>query len=214
MTSGSDAKRYDRAYFDRWYRDPRHRIESARELARRVTAVVALAELRLGRPLRSVLDVGCGEGRWRAPLLRLRPRLRYLGLDSSTDAVARFGARRNLRLASFADLPDLELPAGERGPFDLVVCSDVLHYLAEAEIHAGLPALARWTGGVAHLAALTAEDEVEGDLHGFQRRPAAWYRERFARLGLVACGLQCYLPAGQAEQLAALERSADGPLLG
>ena len=214
MTSGSDAKRYDRAYFDRWYRDPRHRIESARELARRVTAVTALAELRLGRPLRSVLDVGCGEGRWRAPLLRLRPRLRYLGLDSSTDAVARFGARRNLRLAAFADLPDLELPAGERGPFDLVVCSDVLHYLTEAEIHAGLPALARWTGGVAHLTALTAEDEVEGDLRGFRRRSAAWYRERFARLGLVPCGLQCYLPAVRADELAALERSADGPLLG
>ncbi|QQR76212.1 MAG: class I SAM-dependent methyltransferase [Holophagales bacterium] len=202
-------KRYDRAYFDRWYRDPRRRIETPGELARRVAAVVALAEYVLERPLRTVLDVGCGEGRWLAPLRRLRPRVRYLGLDSSVDAVTRFGARRNLRLVSFADLPDLDLPSRDRGPFDLVVCSDVLHYLEEDEIHAGLPALSRLTGGVAHLAALCAEDEVEGDLQGFHRRSDAWYRERFARLGLVSCGLQCYLPAERADELAALER---GPL--
>jgi hypothetical protein len=135
--------------------------------------------------------------------------VRYLGLDSSVDAVTRFGARRNLRLVALADLPDLDLPSRDRGPFDLVVCSDVLHYLEEDEIHAGLPALSRLTGGVAHLAALCAEDEVEGDLQGFHRRSDAWYRERFARLGLVSCGLQCYLPAERADELAALER---GPL--
>lgn len=211
MRSSSQPKRYDRAYFDRWYRDPRRRIEAPGELARRVTAVAALAELRLGRPLRSVLDVGCGEGRWRAPLIRLRPRLHYLGLDGSADAVARFGARRGLHRVAFAELPDYALPRGARGPFDLVVCSDVLHYLDDAEIHVGLPALARWTGGVAHLALLTAEDEVEGDLDGFHRRPAAWYRELFARLGLVGCGLQCYLPAARAVELPALERGPGGP---
>jgi hypothetical protein len=40
-----------------------------------------------------VLDIGCGEGIWRAPLRSLRPGIEYLGLDSSEYAIARYGAR-------------------------------------------------------------------------------------------------------------------------
>ena len=123
-------KAYDRAYFDHWYRDPVHRVRARGESRRRVAMVVALAEYYLGRPLRNVLDVGCGEGVWRAPLRALRPGIRYLGLDSSEYVVARFGRARNLRLAAFGDLAELRFD--ER--FDLIVCSDVLHYLDAREI--------------------------------------------------------------------------------
>ena len=37
------AKEYDRAYFDRWYRNPRHRVKSEAELRRKVAMIVALA---------------------------------------------------------------------------------------------------------------------------------------------------------------------------
>ena len=99
------AKRYDRDYFDRWYR--RGGIGGARRLARKVALAVAMAEYQLERPVRTVLDIGCGEGAWRAPLLKLRPDARYLGFDSSEYAVRRFGRQRNLHLAHFGDFAQL-----------------------------------------------------------------------------------------------------------
>ena len=74
-------KRYDRDYFDRWYR--KGGIGGTRRLARKVALAVATAEYHLERPLRTVLDIGCGEGAWRAPLSQLRPHARYLGLVPS-----------------------------------------------------------------------------------------------------------------------------------
>ncbi|MBD3828644.1 class I SAM-dependent methyltransferase, partial [Stenotrophomonas sp.] len=82
-------KIYDQAYFQRWYQ-PDQTGGPAR-LARKVALAVASAEYYLERPIRSVLDIGCGEGAWRAPLLKLRPRVQYLGFDSSEYAVHRYG---------------------------------------------------------------------------------------------------------------------------
>ena len=53
-------KRYDRAYFDHWYRG--ERVRPRAELERRVRLALAAAEYALGRPVRRALDVGCGEG--------------------------------------------------------------------------------------------------------------------------------------------------------
>ena len=53
-------KIYDRDYFDRWYRE--RPVLSRQRLARKVALAVATAEYHLERPIRSVLDVGCGEG--------------------------------------------------------------------------------------------------------------------------------------------------------
>ena len=80
------SKHYDHAYFERWYRDPALKsaaIGGSARLARKVALAVATAEYHLERPIRSVLDIGCGEGAWRAPLRRLRPRVQYLGFESS-----------------------------------------------------------------------------------------------------------------------------------
>src|SRR4030095_7214279 len=91
---------YDQRYFDKWYRNPRYRVKSPHELARQVTFVVAGTEPLLGRSVRSVLDVGCGEANWLAPLRRLRPRVQYTGVDTSEYVVSRFGASRNVRLGA------------------------------------------------------------------------------------------------------------------
>ena len=47
---------------------------------------------------KTVLDIGAGEGRWRAELRRMRPAIRYVGVDPSEYVVARHGQRRNIRL--------------------------------------------------------------------------------------------------------------------
>lgn len=194
-------KQYDRAYFQRWYRGGD--IGGPRRLARKVALAVACAEYYLERPIRSVLDIGCGEGAWRAPLLKLRPQVRYLGFDSSEFAVIRHGQRRNLHLARFGDFAQLRPCA----PVDLLVCADVLHYLPTRELQRGLPGLAELCAGVAYLELFTAQDEFEGDHEGFIPRKARWYRGRFEAVGLTAVGSHCWLSPVFQGQTASLERA-------
>lgn len=192
-------KHYDRAYFDRWYRDGG--IGGPARLARKVALAVATAEYHLERPIRSVLDIGCGEGAWRAPLRKLRPRVQYLGFDASEYAIARHGRSRNLRLARFGDFATLRPCA----PADLLVCSDVLHYLPTRELDRGLPALADLCGGVAFIEVFAREDETEGDDHDFQPRPAAFYRRRLRAVGLQPLGSHCWLSPARVPLSTALE---------
>lgn len=197
-------KQYDQAYFDQWYRAPAARsaaIGGPARLARKVALAVATAEYHLERPIRSVLDIGCGEGAWRAPLLKLRPKLQYLGFDNSEYAITRFGSRRNLHYAAFADFEYLRPCA----PVDLLVCSDVLHYLPTRELDRGLPALGELCGGIAFLETFTRSDGIDGDTVGFHARPAKFYRERFARIGLHPLGSHLWLGSGLHAGLAALE---------
>ena len=100
---GRSAKRYDRDYFDRWYRGE-DAPKGEDELLRQVALAVSATESVLNRPLASVLDVGCGEGRWQPVLQRVRPGARYLGIDPSGYAVDRFGEERNLMAGSFREL--------------------------------------------------------------------------------------------------------------
>jgi predicted TPR repeat methyltransferase len=196
-------KVYDRQYFDKWYRDPRHAVASPVELQRKVAMVVAQTEYYLGRPLRNVLDVGCGEALWRAPLRRLRPGVAYRGLDASVYAVQRYGRTRNIGLASFGQLEQLRFDTR----FDLIVCTDVLHYLKRKEIVAGLQGISEMLEGVAFLEVFTSRDDVAGDHQGFVARTPAWYLREFARAGLVPCGSHCYLGSRLGQHVAALERA-------
>jgi SAM-dependent methyltransferase len=194
-------KQYDHAYFEKWYRDARHRVGSRAALARKVAMVVHLAEYYLARPLRNVLDVGCGEAPWRAPLLKLRPGIEYRGLDSSEYAVARYGRTRNIGLATFGDLGELRFD--ER--FDLIVCSDVLHYVPARELQRGLSGFGDLLEGLAFLEVFTSRDHASGDTHGFIARAPGWYRERFVDAGLLPCGSQAYLSSRLMRSVAALE---------
>lgn len=192
-------KTYDREYFDRWYR--RGGMGDAARLARKVALAVATAEYHLERPIRNVLDIGCGEGAWRAPLRKLRPKLDYIGFDGSEYAVSRFGRSRSLHLVQFGDFEFLR-PCG---PVDLLVCSDVLHYLPTRELERGLPALADLCGGVAFIETFTREDQAVGDEHEFKSRPARFYRERLRAIGLRPLGSHCWLSPGLVERATALE---------
>ena len=182
-------KRYDKAYFDKWYRQRGTRVTSHAEVRRKVSLAVATCEYFLRRQLRTVLDVGAGEGAWLAHLRALRPHVRYLGVDPSDYVVERFGVSRNIRKASFGELATIE----REGPFDLVVCADALHYIADDELRRGAATIARLAGGIAFLEVLTKEDDISGDLDGLIHRPARWYRDVFTKAGLVAIAPYCWL---------------------
>jgi SAM-dependent methyltransferase len=185
MGGGRSGERYDRRYFDHWYRhegfgDPAH-------LQRKLSYAVGAAEYLLERPVASVLDVGCGEGPWQPALRRLRPAARYLGIDPSSYAIDRFGTRRHLRLGGLGALADDEFVSSLGGPFDLVVCVDVLAYAPSDEVRAGLRAIAGLVSGVALIEVFTSADHFEGDLSGHTRNPSV-YRRWFAQAGLQHIG--------------------------
>ncbi len=195
-------KRYDRAYFDRWYRDPHNRVGTSADVRRKVAMVLGIAEHLLGARVATVLDIGAGEGAWYPHVHALRPRAHYAGVDSSEYAVRRYGKRRHLRLGSFGHLDELGLD----GPWDLVVCCDVLHYVPAPELRSGLAWIAGRTS-FAYLEAYTADDEVLGDMQGWQDRPATFYRKAFARAGFVPIGMHCYVTEELAEMLVSLEKT-------
>jgi SAM-dependent methyltransferase len=171
------------------------------EVARRAALITAIAEYLLERRVRSALDVGCGEANWRAPLLQLRPRLHYTGVDPSEYVVRRFGRRRNIILGAAETLATLRL----RTPFDLVIASGVLNFLSDRALSSAVSEIARLTSGVAFLEIFTSSDEVVGDTRGWKRRSARHYRRLLKAAGLVQCGPHCYVSRVRAKTFAALE---------
>lgn len=194
-------KSYDQAYFERWYRDPADRVSTRASLERKVRMAVGVAEFLLGRPIRTVLDVGCGEAPWFPILGRMRPRLRYTGIDSSDYVLRRFGAERNIRRGSLGQLGRMRI----RGDVDLIVCADVLQYVDTREIERGLRAIRRLLGGVAYIETFSTEDEMEGDRMGWRERSAGEYRRLFREAGLTQCGPYCFTDLDELYMLNAFE---------
>ena len=181
-------KSYDQAYFERWYRDPADRVSTRQSLERKIRMALGVAEFLLGRHVRTVLDVGCGEAPWFPILRRLRPRVRYTGIDSSEYVLRRFGSARNIRRGSLGQLGRMRI----RGDVDLIVCADVLQYVDAREAERGLRAIRYLLGGVAYIEAFTTQDQMEGDRMEWRERTGDEYRALFADAGLTQCGPYCF----------------------
>lgn len=200
MTKG---RQYDQHYFDKWYRNPRYRVKSSVELQRQVAFVLGTAEHVLARPVRTVLDVGCGEGNWREPLVRMRPGIQYTGVDASEYAVARFGKRRNIRLGTIDSLDKMRL----RQNYDLILCVGMLNYLDPAQFVTGLKHLYDRAGGLVYLELFTSADRgVFGDTRGTRLRSPAWYRAKLRNAKFVSIGMHGFVPAWLREHTSAMER--------
>ncbi len=194
-------KSYDRAYFERWYRHPTDRVSTRESLERKARMAIAVTEFLIGRRVRTILDIGCGEAPWFPVVRRLRPEANYTGIDSSDYVLERFGAARNIRCGSLGDLAKMKL----RRDVDLIVCADVLQYVETPELERGLRAIRRLLGGVAYIEAFTAADHMEGDRAGWLERSAAQYRRLFHRAGLTQCGPYCYTNLDERDTLNTFE---------
>ena len=201
--SKDPSKRYDRGYFDRWYRDPETRVKSGAAIRRKASLALSVSEYYLERAVRTVLDVGCGEGNWLPALRSIRPSIRYTGVDPSTYAVGRFGNRRNIRHGSFDTLEEIGLEA----KYDLIVCSDTLFYLPLEELKRGIASLAQRACGVAFLELYTDKDSLIGDFPKEGLQSAAYYRRILALHGFLPVGSHCYLGPELAQRAMQMEHS-------
>lgn len=176
---GDAPERFDRAYYDRYYRDPKTRVTDATTVGKLAALTKAWADC-VGLEVRSILDVGCGVGHWRTAARRKWPRASYHGVEWSRHLCDELGWTHG----SIVDFDPARAFGGDR--FDLVVCQGVLQYLDDRQAAAALRNLARWTGGLLFLEALTDRDwrercdreRTDGDV---RLRTAAWHRRRLAR---------------------------------
>jgi 2-polyprenyl-3-methyl-5-hydroxy-6-metoxy-1,4-benzoquinol methylase len=165
--------RFDKSYYDRFYRDPATRAVTP-AASRRQAAFVAAYLRHLELPVRRILDVGCGVGTTLRALGREFPRATLHGVELSEYLCRRYGWTQG-SVTEF----------GASTPFDLVVCNDVLAYLNDRDCSRAIDNLAKLCRGAVCLGILTADDAELYDPHRTDprqyRRPAAWYRRRLAR---------------------------------
>lgn len=163
---------FDKAYFDRFYRDPKTRVSDREATLRLARFIVSYLEY-LEVPITEVLDMGCGLGRWKAALLQLLPDAQYRGVEASSYCAERFGWEQ-------ASIVDYAGPGA-----DLVICQGVLQYLTQTEAEAALGNLARLSKSALYLEALTETDwahnadqsRTDSKVH---LRSGAWYRKQLA----------------------------------
>jgi len=164
--------RFDKAYYDRFYRDPKTRAVTP-AASRRQAEFIAAYLRHLEIPVQRLLDVGCGTGVLLRALARQFPRAQVQGVEISDYLCTKYGWIKG----SVVD----HQPARSA---DLVICNDVLGYLDDAECESAIRNLTTITASALYLGVLSREDI---DLCDRSRtddaqiaRPAAWYRQRLA----------------------------------
>ncbi len=166
------AERFDKSYYDRFYRNPETRAVTP-AASRRQAAFLAAYLKHLEIPVRRILDIGCGTGATLRALGKQYPGAVTQGVEISAYLCRRYGWQQG---------SVIDYQAGT--PFDLVVCHDVLAYLDKAECTRAIANLDRLSRAAVFLGILTSDDR---DLYDPDRtdaeqhlRPAGWYRNRLA----------------------------------
>ena len=168
------SRAFDARFYQRFYMNPRTRVTTREEMARRAAMVAALVR-QLELPVKRILDAGCGLGWLKPPLLQAFPHASYVGLEVSEHLCREHGWVQQ----SLADYRP-------RGRFDLIVCYDVMQYLSDREAARALANLGRLSRGALYFHAPTLEDwrdnadqsTSDADVN---LRSADWYRARLSR---------------------------------
>ncbi len=167
------SERFDKTYYDRFYRDPDTRAVTPAAVRRQAQFVAAYLRY-LEVPVRQILDMGCGTGMLLRALGRAYPKAGLRGVEFSRYLCDTYGWMQG---------SVVDVDAG--GEADLVVCNDVLGYLNDSDCARALENLARHASAALYLGVLTREDLSLCDPARTDQaqtaRPLAWYRRRLTR---------------------------------
>ena len=197
--AGRPGDRFDRAYYDRFYRDPTTRASSPDDLNRLARFVLGYLEY-LDIPVRRVLDLGCGLGRWKHALAEHDPAIEYTGVELSPYLCDQYGWE-----------PSSVVDYTSADTYDLVICQDVLAYLSKNDVRKAVANIASLTNGCAYLQVVTEEDWEDDNCdpdrtdETMRRRKASWYRSAFRR-HFTSCGGGVWIPADSDVVLWELEK--------
>lgn len=167
------ASRFDRAYYERFYFNPRTRIAEPAYFDRLAGFVAAYLRL-LECPVERVLDVGCGAGLLHRGLQTAFPGVHIDACDASEYICQRYGW-------THSTIEALEI----EHTYDLVICHDVLQYLDRKAAAHAIEKLTAATHCALMFGVLTHEDweqncDQERTDDNVHIRPSSWYRRRLA----------------------------------
>lgn len=191
-------KDFDKAYYDNYYVHPKTRVADEQDtlrLARFVFSYVAYLDFEI----RSVLDLGCGVGRWQKAAEACVPEATYTGVEYSDYICETYGWEKG----SVVDYSGT--------PADLVICHGVLQYLSGPEAKRAITNLSRLTQKVLYLELVTKEDWAEnvdqtltdGEIY---LRSFKWYKKHL-KPHFVSCGGGVLVPCDTPVALYEMEKA-------
>ncbi len=165
---------FNKEYYQKFYKDGRTSVITQAQMTARANLIAAYAT-HVDCPVRSILDVGCGVGLLRVPLMRALPKARYTGVEFSAYLCKKYGWIQG-------NIINLKL----KKPADLLVCYDVMQYLDDSSAARALSNFSKICRGILYFSALTRLDWKENadksrtDQAVFMRS-AQWYRTRLKK---------------------------------
>ncbi len=139
-------RRFDEAYYQRFYEDPNTRVVSAVEHGALAEFVFAFARWN-HLELKSVLDIGAGVGLWQQWIKENAPEVKYTGTEVSQAMCKKHGFQ-NRDIARWRD----------RKKHDLIVCQGVLQYLPDPDVAPAVANIAAMSRGLVYLEITTRGD--------------------------------------------------------
>ncbi|MBM4361995.1 MAG: class I SAM-dependent methyltransferase [Deltaproteobacteria bacterium] len=139
-------RRFDEAYYHRFYENPATRVVTAEEHAELARFVFSFARWNK-LELKTMLDVGAGVGLWRSYVAKHEKGVKYTGTEVSAAMCKKHGFEQH-DIARWRD----------RKKFDLIVCQGVLQYLPDPDIAPAVANLAAMSKGLVYLEITTRGD--------------------------------------------------------
>ena len=115
-------RRFDEAYYHRFYENPKTRIYGAKEHANLAQYVFSFARWN-DIPVQSVLDIGAGIGLWKNWIAKNTKEVEYTGTEVSQVMCKKHGYQHR-DIARWRD----------RRKYDLIICQGVLQYLSDPDV--------------------------------------------------------------------------------
>ncbi|HXK17952.1 MAG TPA: class I SAM-dependent methyltransferase [Polyangiaceae bacterium] len=176
-------RRFDEAYYHRFYESPQTRVVSAEEHHHLAQFVFSFAEHNKVE-LKSVLDIGAGIGLWKNWVEKHYKSVSYTGTEVSAAMCKKHGFQHR-DIARWRD----------RKKHDLIICQGVLQYLPDPDVAPAVANIAAMSRGLVYVEVATRADlrdradkaRTDTDIYV---RNGSYYRGILAKHFVgVGCGL-------------------------
>jgi 2-polyprenyl-3-methyl-5-hydroxy-6-metoxy-1,4-benzoquinol methylase len=139
-------RRFDEAYYHRFYESPQTRVISVDEHAHLAAFVFEFARFNKVE-LKSVLDVGAGTGLWKHWIEKHEKDVQYIGTEVSQAMCKKHGFLHR-DIARWRD----------RKKHDLIICQGVLQYLPDPDVAPAVANIAAMSRGLVYVEVTTRQD--------------------------------------------------------